>query len=58
MRQINTNPDRDFSADYPPEREHLRDLLKHGQVAATYDDAAQRRMGDLIGHAVLSRAKK
>ena len=58
MRQINTNPDRDFSADYRREEEDLRNLLKHGQVAAMYDDAAQRRMGNLIGHSVFSRAKK
>ena len=58
MPPINTNADRDFSADYRPEEEELRSLLKHGQVADMYSDAAQRRMGDLIGRAVFNRTKQ
>jgi hypothetical protein len=52
MPQVNTNPDRDFSADYRPAGEDLRDLLERSEVAEMFDAAAQHRIGELIGRAV------
>jgi hypothetical protein len=56
MPEINTNPDRDFSADYRPKSENARDLIKHSEVAE-YDDAARQRLGYLLGQAIFNPNK-
>lgn len=58
MRPVNTNPDRDFSADHRPAEEDLRDLLQRSEVADMDDIAIQRRFGELIGRAVFNPAKQ
>jgi hypothetical protein len=58
MAQLNTNPDRDFSADYRPEGEDLRDLLKRREVADYSDSLVQERTGRLIGRAAFDSRKQ
>ena len=60
MPQINSNPDRDFAADYTDgsEEEDLRDLLKYSQPADIFDIIIQRRIGELISRAVFDPKKQ
>ena len=58
MQRVNTNPDRDFSADHRPVEEDLRDLLQRSEVADMDDIAIQRRFGELISRAVFNPAKQ
>jgi hypothetical protein len=53
------NPDRDFSADpIDEEAKNLLNLLKRSEAAEIFDEIVRRRIGELIGQAVLNTTKQ